>query len=66
MPRYVKAAYDFDTTEAGEIALRAGDVVRVVRQVRCITKGLFTRTITISVSVSVSIKFTLYEWRRIV
>ena len=33
MPRYVKAVYDFDTTEAGQIALRAGDVVRVVRQV---------------------------------
>ena len=33
MSRYVKAAYDFHTTEAGEIALKAGDIVRVVRQV---------------------------------
>ena len=33
MSRYVKAVYDFPTTEAGEISLKVGDVVRVVKQV---------------------------------
>ena len=33
MSRYVKAVYEFNTTEAGEIALKVGDVIHVVKQV---------------------------------
>ena len=33
MAHYVKAMYDFNTSEAGEIALRVGDIVRVVKQI---------------------------------